>query len=168
MIRTVLFAGSRKWKLSTWVRSCADKTLVGMKPGDKLVVIHGDHWEGTDRQIRQWAEEARAKWKADPASHVEVAEKRYTVTREEWKRVGSSAGPKRNARMVAENADVINRAYFFVLDPHLDESTGTLGCLKLAAGALISCAVMVEFTSRQLPRTGRADSVAGILREGRL
>lgn len=167
MIRTVLFAGSREWKWAVTVRSYGDKALIGMGPGDKLVVIHGDHHAGADRIIRTWAEEARARWQAAPDRFPEVAERRYTVTREEWRAIGSSAGPRRNARMVAENRDAINYAYFFVLDPDQGKSRGTLGCLELVQDARIKHVKVVDYTSRQLPRTGRADPAADLLREGR-
>lgn len=84
----LLVCGSRAWPYPAWVFA----RLKGYRDayGSRLVVVHGDHWEGAD-------------WHARVACYaLGIRQRRFPA---DWAQLGRSAGPVRNRLMLAELVD---------------------------------------------------------------
>lgn len=86
MSQRVLVCGGRLYAAKSRLFSTLDR-IHSAKPISCL--IEGEA-TGADRMARMWAE----------ANNVPVEP--YPVTADEWKEIGPPAGPRRNARMLAE------------------------------------------------------------------
>lgn len=83
---TVIVCGSREATHAQWPR-ISDR-LIRLERG--TVIVHGD-CRGVDEMVEKFA---RA---------IGLVTKPYPVSNEEWRRLGPSAGPRRNQRMLDEN-----------------------------------------------------------------
>lgn len=115
MTRRILVTGSRSWTDRQVVGEAllAAQTDPDLTGQGRMVLVHGDCPTGADRI----AAELAAGWGWDVEAHPA-----------DWTAYGRSAGPKRNAEMVALGADVC-------LAFPLPESRGTLNCMRLAREA---------------------------------
>lgn len=141
MIR-ILVSGSRRFA-DRWAfhRAMVDElTARGQwdeaaeRPTGEVVIVHGDA-KGLDTIAREWAEFYGVPHEPHPA---------------DWVRWGASAGPRRNAEMVALGADVMHAW-------PIGESRGTRGCILLAEKAGIPAVVheATELATRRAAASAR-------------
>jgi hypothetical protein len=122
----VLVTGSRGWDKWGVVYDQLDRIRV--EHGNDLLIVHGDCPTGADSIAESWA------W--DRGMEVEP----HAVTPANWKQPGRTAGPKRNAEMVALGADVCLAFIGDCTSPRCDKprphpSHGATGCADLAEKA---------------------------------
>ena len=117
----VIVCGSRRWADRDMIR----RALVEV---GATVVIEGEA-QGADTIAREIAEELSIPVETYPA---------------DWERYGKAAGPKRNARMLAEGRPDIVLAF------PLPESNGTLDMVKKARAAGIRVVVLLDEATRRL------------------
>lgn len=110
----VIVTGSRGWADEAAVRTAL--TRAWREAGQPLVVVHGACPTGADRIASEWAREHE---------HAGIVEERHPA---DWRSLGRSAGPTRNAAMVRAGAA-------FVLAFPSGASVGTRGAMRLAARA---------------------------------
>jgi hypothetical protein len=118
----ILVTGSREWTDKA-VLEAALMSYLRQHPGPphEDVIVHGGA-RGADSLAHAFAE----RWN--------IRVERYSVTSEDWRRYGKSAGHRRNARMVALGADVC-------MAFPIGKSAGTRGCMALAKRAGIPVVV---------------------------
>lgn len=119
----VLVTGNRDWPEPVFIRMDMARLLYhAYQTNRRLVLVHGAHWAGGDLIVRHWVEEMQR-----VRGESTVVQESYPAY---WATEGSSAGPKRNRRMVALGADLC-------LAYAMGTSKGTRGCARLAVKAEI-------------------------------
>jgi hypothetical protein len=120
----VLFTGSRDWVNPTWIRTDLSELLWhAHQRRQRLVIVHGAHWEGVDLHVAEWCSEILTLATMATALRVEA----YPAN---WAAFHKSAGPRRNQHMVSLGADLC-------LAYPKGGSYGTRGCARMAAAARI-------------------------------
>ena len=114
--RRVIVTGSRNYADAEKVHAALYWELE--QTTGTLTVVHGGCPTGADAIAEQWVRVAALA--GLPVRRIEY--------KADWDRLGKSAGPIRNARMVSDGADV-------VLAFPLGQSRGTRNTMKLAATA---------------------------------
>ena len=114
--RRVIVTGSRDYADAGKVRAALCRELE--QTSGTLTVVHGGCPTGADAIAEQWVRNYAL-------AGFSVKRVEY---RADWGRLGKSAGPIRNARMVSDGADVVLAFPF-------GQSRGTRGTMKLAAKA---------------------------------
>lgn len=107
----ILVTGSRRWT-DRWPIEANLRFLDRMRGGEDYTLVHGGA-KGADEIAAEIARELRWAIEEHPA---------------DWDRLGKSAGPRRNAEMVAAGAEV---CLAFVMP----DSVGTLDCIRRARDA---------------------------------
>jgi hypothetical protein len=147
----VIATGSREypskdtvWEALAWV------VVENLTAGDTLTVVHGAA-AGADEFAHMWCQ-----LPADDG--VIVVEERHPA---DWARFGKSAGPRRNAEIVALGADLV---IAFPLPGPRERSRGTWDCIDRAEAAGIPVEVKeLEFQ----PRFSFDDVAEAVGREAR-
>lgn len=118
----IIIAGTRSFNNYPLLKRKMDKitSKLDMTPYKSEVVVFSGAAQGADRLGEQWAKERR------------LSVKRFHA---EWTRLGSKAGPIRNAEMIAEGADVL-------VAFHDGHSPGTMDMIKQATKAGITVKVI--------------------------
>lgn len=89
----VIVTGSRGWTDRDRLEKELGELVDRLYPGEAFCIVHGACPDGADALAAEWA--ALRPW---------VIEERHPA---EWERFGKSAGYRRNAEMVALDADVV-------------------------------------------------------------
>lgn len=87
----VIVTGSRSWVDSDTIREALDEVYCRIPADQDFVLVHGGCPTGADAIAHAWAEPTSA------TIDIFIAD---------WANHGRAAGPRRNARMVAEGADL--------------------------------------------------------------
>ena len=133
-VHRVLITGSRDWPDDFEVEDTLS-TIESARndPGAPFVVVHGACPTGADAYAARWVQE----WRGYPMPGAEyVTEEAHPA---DWS-LGRSAGPKRNAAMVALGADLCLAFIGPCTSPRCDRtdehwSHGATGCADLAEAA---------------------------------
>ena len=116
----ILVTGSRDWEDVQTIRRALLWAITTYAPNRRVVLIHGDCPTGADAIAHvEWVHLSRSN-----DLHL-LAPERFTVTPEDWHRIGRRAGPERNQLMVDQGADIC-------LAFPLPSSRGTKDCMKKA------------------------------------
>lgn len=114
----ILVTGSRTWDDGESVENALDDAYFGSQCQEPVTVVHGACPRGADAMAAAWVAKTReAGWL--------VTEETYPA---DWQTHGRSAGPRRNAEMVALGADA---CFAFIRDG----SRGATHCAALAEAA---------------------------------
>lgn len=117
-----MVTGSRDWTDSEFIFQELEKAFIELGSDPETILIHGSCPRGVDSFANfYWKRLGRPQKKFYP----------------DWNKHGKSAGPKRNAEMVAENPDI-------VLAFPLGSSPGTRGTIKMALRAGLDVRVFEE------------------------
>jgi YspA, cpYpsA-related SLOG family len=117
--KRILVTGSRDWDYGDLLNIMLDALQKHYVPG--AVLIHGAA-HGADTL-------AAFLWKKRVCKLIgehEVCIESYPVSREDWKRYGRRAGPRRNRIMAESGADIC-------LGFPLGKARGTRGCMEIAS-----------------------------------
>lgn len=119
----ILVTGSRTWDDVESIEKALQRALVQIPTGTEVTLVHGDCPTGADRIAKDiwlgWITAGYVPWKLGIEYHPA-----------DWHRLGKSAGPIRNAEMVASGID-------FGLSFIRDDSPGATHCTELMAEARI-------------------------------
>lgn len=115
----VIVTGSRKWSNA---QAVYDELWAAYRKYGPFVLVHGSCSTGADAWAHHWYEMV--------GSQMGCEEKPYPANWDYWRERGNvkAAGPTRNARMVADGADL-------VLAFPLPEGSGTQHTIRLAEEA---------------------------------
>ncbi len=111
----IIVTGDRNWHCTEIAARVLDSLRA--KHGEEFVIVHGDCPSGVDRAFRNGCMMRGIKHDPFPA---------------QWADSGKSAGPRRNAEMIAEGAD-----YAIAIHRNIARSKGTRDCAARCVNARI-------------------------------